>query len=246
MGINEKIVTGRKWRRLIDKDSKLWQLISWWTKASDVEFDDGKTAEQKLGNIDGITSDFSVDDESIAASSNLTNRAYNRFNEFTDNGKVKRIIIGEDGKPYIEYWDEDGADTVLKKLGEIEIPENSENAQKDIILKTSGYIAYQNYVKKSVTITSDHINEDYKLYVANISSAGCLNTAYAGIDTKRCYLGEGAVLLYSDNALGKSDFDGTTYGDIKTYTYIIPPQAIGTNLEIYIRGIYTINIFGIK
>ena len=120
MGINEKIITGRKWRRLIDKDSKLWQLISWWTKASDVEFDDGKTAEQKLGNINGITSDFSVDDESIAASSNLTNRAYTRFNEFTDNGRVKRIIIDEDGNPYIEYWDEDGADTVLKKLGDID------------------------------------------------------------------------------------------------------------------------------
>ena len=118
IGINEKIVTGRKFRRLIDKDSKLWQLISWWTKARDVEFDDGKTAEQKLGNINGITSDFSVDDESTAASSSLTNRAYERFNEFTDDGKIHRIFIGEDGKPYIEY--KDGADTVLKKLGEVD------------------------------------------------------------------------------------------------------------------------------
>lgn len=120
MAINENIVTGRKFRRLINKDSKLWQRISWWTKSSDVEFDDGKTAEQKLGNINGITSDFSVDNESIAASSNLTKRAYERFNEFTDGGRIKGIIIGEDGKPYIEYWNEDGADTVLKKLGEIE------------------------------------------------------------------------------------------------------------------------------
>ncbi|MBD5484506.1 MAG: hypothetical protein HDR18_03110 [Lachnospiraceae bacterium] len=68
MGINEKIITGRKWRRLIDKDSKLWQLISWWTKASDVEFDDGKTAEEKVGNINGITSDIEDDSEDIAAS----------------------------------------------------------------------------------------------------------------------------------------------------------------------------------
>ncbi len=45
MAINETIVTGRKFRRLIDKDSKLWQRISWWTKAGDVEFNDGKTAE---------------------------------------------------------------------------------------------------------------------------------------------------------------------------------------------------------
>lgn len=118
MAINEKIVTGRKFRRLIDKDSKLWQLISCWTKASDVEFDDGNTAEQKLGNINGITSDFSVDNENISASSVLTNRTYIRFNEFTDNGKIKKIFIDENGNPYIEYLD--GADTVLKKLGDIE------------------------------------------------------------------------------------------------------------------------------
>lgn len=142
MGINEKIVTGRKWRRLIDKDSKLWQLISWWTKASDVEFDDGKTAEQKLGNIDGITSDFSVNDESIAASSNLTNRAYERFDEFTDGGKIKRIIIGEDGKPYIEY--EDGADTVLKKLGnENVVLLGSISSSKTFDL--SSYDGYENF-----------------------------------------------------------------------------------------------------
>ena len=27
MAINERIVTGRKFRRLIDKDSRLWRLI---------------------------------------------------------------------------------------------------------------------------------------------------------------------------------------------------------------------------
>ena len=118
MAINETIVTGRKFRRLIDKDSKLWQRISWWTKAGDVEFNDGKTAEQKLGNINGITSDFSVNNDSMAASSSLSHRAHTRFMEFTDNGRIISIKIGEDGSPYIEY--KDGADTVLKKLGDIE------------------------------------------------------------------------------------------------------------------------------
>lgn len=46
--VNEIIVTGRVKRRLIDKAAKLWQKISYWTKASDVEFDDGKTAEEKV------------------------------------------------------------------------------------------------------------------------------------------------------------------------------------------------------
>ena len=51
MAINETVVTGRKFRKLIDETTKLWQRISFWTKASDVEFDDGKTAEEKIGNL---------------------------------------------------------------------------------------------------------------------------------------------------------------------------------------------------
>lgn len=51
MAINEEIVTGRKFRKLVDEAAKLWQRISFWTKASDVEFDDGQTAEEKIGNL---------------------------------------------------------------------------------------------------------------------------------------------------------------------------------------------------
>lgn len=50
--VNEEIVTGRVKRRLIDKAAKRWQRLSYWTKASDVEFNDGKTAEEKVTSID--------------------------------------------------------------------------------------------------------------------------------------------------------------------------------------------------
>lgn len=49
--INEQIVTGRKFRKLIDEASRLWLRVSFWTKACDVEFDDGETAETKFSNI---------------------------------------------------------------------------------------------------------------------------------------------------------------------------------------------------
>ncbi|MCI8418469.1 MAG: hypothetical protein HFI33_13425 [Lachnospiraceae bacterium] len=68
MAINEQIVTGRKFRKLMDEANKIWQRISFWTKASDVEFNDGKNAETKLGAINGITSDLNCDDPTIAAS----------------------------------------------------------------------------------------------------------------------------------------------------------------------------------
>lgn len=109
MAINEKIVTGRKFRRLIDKEAKLWQRFSWWTSSNDVECDDGKTIEQKIGNIDGITSDFAVDDSSICASSILTNTIKTDLNDGIINEHIQ-FIIDENGNL---GWKKDGADTVI-------------------------------------------------------------------------------------------------------------------------------------
>lgn len=68
MEVNELVITGKKFRKLTDTVHKQWQRISFWHKASDCEFDDGKTAETKVGAINGITSDFTCENESIAAS----------------------------------------------------------------------------------------------------------------------------------------------------------------------------------
>lgn len=109
MAINEKLVSGRKFRRMIDKEAKLWQLISFWSKGSDVECDDGKTVEEKIGNINGITSSFEVHDESVCASSILTNRIKTDLNNGIINDRIQ-FIIDENGKL---CWKKDGADTVL-------------------------------------------------------------------------------------------------------------------------------------
>lgn len=249
MAVNEKIVTGRKFRRLIDRDSKLWQLISWWTKASDVEFDDGKTAEQKVGTIDGITSDFFANDDRIAASSNLTNRAYERFAEFTDGGKIKRIFIDENGKPYIEY--EDGADTVLKKLGNVDITTNN----IDVLLKSSGFKVDEDgrniWSTHGITIEQKHLDNDYKFYVFNIFLSGGYNVASPNIDTKNSKFGKGAILVYSGSAAGSNSFWAEATGvpnniSLKSYNYIIPPQEIGTTLKVRLEGLYSVSIYGVK
>ena len=83
MAINEKIVTGRKFRRLIDKESRLWQRISYWTKACDVEFDDGKTAETKIASIND------------------------------DLRQIPKFIIDEESGKITGYTTEAGADTVF-------------------------------------------------------------------------------------------------------------------------------------
>lgn len=244
--VNEVIVTGRKKRILIDKAAKLWQCISEWTKASDVEFDDGKTAEQKVGNINGITSDFSVDNESIAASSSLTNRAYERFQEFTDDGRINRIIIGEDGKPYIEYWDEDGADTVLKKLGNIDITDDN----IDAILVKRGWAdqtVSNATVTHTVTIDQNHIDNDYKFYFCFVASSGAINTATSNINLQKSSFGKNAVQLYNSSIGGsRPEWEDATGGSLKMCVYALPPQEVGTELKVCVGGFYYIGIYGVK
>lgn len=68
MAINEQIVTGRKFRRLKNEETKLWERLSIWTKAVDVEFNDGKNAETKVGAINGITDSLTSTSSNIVAS----------------------------------------------------------------------------------------------------------------------------------------------------------------------------------
>lgn len=49
--INETIVTGNIFRKLVDKKNNIWHKKSFWTKACDVEFDDGSMLEGKVGTI---------------------------------------------------------------------------------------------------------------------------------------------------------------------------------------------------
>ncbi len=113
--VNEIIVTGRVKRRLIDKAAKLWQKISYWTKASDVEFDDGKTAEEKVGDINGITSDFTVGQDDIAASSFITKKIKTDLNAGKINDRIQ-LVIQPDGTL---GWKKDGADAVIPFKGKI-------------------------------------------------------------------------------------------------------------------------------
>lgn len=104
MAINETISTGNKYRRLKDASTKLWQRLSFWTKASDVEFDNGATAETSLGNIQGITDSVNSNASNIAASAAAVNTLNSNI------GNIK-IYVGEDGK--IHFTNKDGADSVL-------------------------------------------------------------------------------------------------------------------------------------
>ena len=104
MEINEIEVTGKKFRQLMNEATKLWQKISFWTKSSDVEFDDGKNAETKVGAIDGITDSLVSTSSNIAASAKAVS---------TINNDLGGCSFEQEGEDFYIV----GADAVRKKLG---------------------------------------------------------------------------------------------------------------------------------
>jgi len=106
MAINETIVTGRKFRKCIDEATKLWQRFSFWSRAEDTEFDDGKNAEIKLGAIDGITDSLASTSSRIAASAKSVNQLSNDLAQQPD------WITDSTGK-ITGYKTPGGADTVF-------------------------------------------------------------------------------------------------------------------------------------
>lgn len=94
MAINETIVTGRKFRKLIDESTKLWQRISIWSKASDVEFDDGKNAETKIGAINGVTDSLTSTSSNIAASAKAVKELNDKVTQLSSNLTATKLWLG--------------------------------------------------------------------------------------------------------------------------------------------------------
>lgn len=140
MAINETIQINKKYRVLIEKTDglKRWNRYSFWTHASDVEFDDGTTLADRIGNIRGIT-----DDENgiagLAADVTLVKKIKNQLLKLITDlssqiNNLKNTInfrLGGEYNPidgglrfykdadgiWVEWLEGTGADTVRKKLG---------------------------------------------------------------------------------------------------------------------------------
>ena len=96
------IVSGYKKFKKYILTSSGFQLVSHWTKANTLEFDDGKTAQAKLGAIDGISSSRESNSDKIAASTALVS-------ELNSDLGGNRFGFTSDGQP---GYKKAGADTV--------------------------------------------------------------------------------------------------------------------------------------
>ena len=76
-------IKGRGYRTLVDNTpgAFVWNQLSFWTSAEDVEFNDGETAQQKVGAIHGITTSTSISETGFAADASTVSDLYTRVNQ---------------------------------------------------------------------------------------------------------------------------------------------------------------------
>lgn len=192
MAINETISTGNKYRRLKDASTKLWQRLSFWTKASDVEFDNGATAETSLGNIQGITDSVNSNASNIAASAAAVNTL--NSNITTQTGRIN-VYVGDDKN--LHFVNSAGADTVLNfsKLNEVSeiynkvITSNGTNpltTNIDIQIGEMYYLYFLGLLAYETTMTIDGgtfliKNQEHEAQNANVVAICGIFTATSNI-----------------------------------------------------------------
>ena len=146
MAIKETIYLHRKHRVCIGNSGaqKMWNRYSFWTHASDVEFDDGSTLDSKISNIKGITKNIDAGagyaaDVSLVKSirdnlKSLIDNLSNVVNNINNRLGGLRFYEDSNGKWVV------GADSVPKKLG---------SGLEDVKITDSG-----NFNGNTVTYTS--------------------------------------------------------------------------------------------
>ena len=111
MAVNEEIVTGKKFRRLVDVATNKWRRYSFWNKAKDTECEDGTDVETKVGAIKGITTSTNVSETGYAADAKTVseiNQSLTNINSNVNNKKKTylRLVlpnVAVDAKAVCDY-----------------------------------------------------------------------------------------------------------------------------------------------
>ena len=123
MPINETVYLHRKHRVCIGKNGtqKAWNRYSFWTHASDVEFDDGTTLASKAENMKGITNNIDSG-AGFAADVSLVKSIRDSLKGLIDN--LTNVVNGVNNRlGGLRFYEDSngkwvvGADSVPKKLG---------------------------------------------------------------------------------------------------------------------------------
>ena len=102
----ENIVTGKKYRILKDATNKIWDVISFWTKASDVYNNNNQNLQTTVGGITGISSSLTSTASNVAASANAVKQLNDKITKLNSD-LVQKVslslrIWGKDVSSYVD------------------------------------------------------------------------------------------------------------------------------------------------
>ena len=161
MAVNETIVTGRKFRKLVDEATKLWQRISFWGVASDVEFDDGENAETKFGAISGITDSLTSTSSNVAASAAAVKALNDKITELNSDLSCDVPVI------LLNSGLRDGSNSYRTKNMEYTIPKSGKYTFSYICL---GRVYYDNFLLiNGIEIKRSNPGHYQNTYTANLN-----------------------------------------------------------------------------
>lgn len=83
--------------RVYNSTSSIWNRYSFWNKASSCEFDDGETAEAKLGKIKGITTSLAATETGYAADATAVKTLNDSLTAFSTTFTVANWATQSDG-----------------------------------------------------------------------------------------------------------------------------------------------------
>lgn len=179
MPINETILKNRKYRHCIDSTpgNKRWNRYSFWTHASDVEFNDGRNLQDKLGSFKGVTTNenqtagYAADVTLVKSMKNSLSQLITSLTNLVNSINTRlgglRFYEDSNGKWVV------GADSVPKKLGS-----GGLDGIKKIVYK-QGRFNSGKPISKTVS------NDGNTITIIRDYSAGSADLASYGIDTAR-------------------------------------------------------------
>lgn len=204
MSIIETIYKHRKHRVCVGNNGvqKIWNRYSFWTHASDVEFDDGSTLEERISSIKGATNDINAEagyaaDISLVRSirdtlknlidglSNVVNGINNRLGGLTfyedSNGKW---VVGADSVP--KKLDSGKKQSEWMVVGEEWFGDNSgvpgqhSGSQGNFVGKYGGYILEHGVNSHRYVLAKDYDIKELRADYAHLTEGDfvCIVTSF--------------------------------------------------------------------
>jgi hypothetical protein len=248
--MTENIVTGKKFRILTDATNKIYDRISFWTKASDVEFNDGGTAESKLGSISGVTDSLTSTSSSIAASAAAVKGLNDKITELSTslNGsmtewKLSNLLTGGYKLRYLGRYCTYVTSSVNYTSGQTSSTSGTMGTTK-ITVNSDGSITLQ------VSLTNSNSNIKNACVISkaiDVTNVDGILVEYSASDTTCEYIGVGLTQNYDYTAnddtwvKGNMSSSATTKSGISRYTELKPIGATNSELGSEVGNFILVN-----